>query len=121
TFFPETRYTGLRRMAQFESDISWQVLRRIAQDWAGSSADLAQVEPLEGGYINTTLALTLKDGGRAVIKISPHRVNREHEREAYQLNLLRDLGLPVPQVYAWQMGSLDEPFSYILMQFVEGC
>jgi fructosamine-3-kinase len=105
---------------QHESDISWQVLRQIVQDWTGTAAELAQVQPLEGGVINTTLALELKDGQRAVIKISPHRVNREHEREAYQLNLLHEIGVPAPKVFAWKMGSLEEPFSYILMEFVDG-
>jgi fructosamine-3-kinase len=103
-----------------ENDISWPVLRRIVQDWSGTSAELAEVRPLTGGCINTTLALHIDDGQRAVIKISPHRVNREHEREAYQLNLLRSLGLPTPRVYAWKIGSLDDPFSYLLMEFVEG-
>jgi fructosamine-3-kinase len=33
---------------------------------------------------------------------------------------MSDLGLPTPQVYAAKIGSLDDPFSYILMEFVEG-
>lgn len=107
-------------MPSQEIDISWSVLRRIVQEWSGASAELDQVKPLAGGHINTTLSLHCKDGQRAVIKISPHRVNRDHEREAYQLNLLREVGLPVPKVYAWKMGSLEDPFSYILMEFVEG-
>jgi fructosamine-3-kinase len=103
-----------------EIDISWQVLREIVQAWSGTSAELVEVRPLAGGQINTTLSLETRDGHKSVIKISPHRVNRDHEREAYQLNLLRELGLPTPKVYSWKMGSLDEPFSYILMEFVNG-
>lgn len=103
-----------------EIDISWNVLRRIVQEWSGASAELDEVKPLAGGSINTTLSLHCKDGQQAVIKISPHRVNRDHEREAYQLNLMREVGLPVPKVYSWEMGSLDDPFSYILMEFVDG-
>ena len=103
-----------------ESDISWQVLRRIVQDWAGSSAELAEVKPLEGGCINTTLCLTLGDGARTVLKISPHRVNRYYEREAHQLDLLRSLGVPTPQVYRLEIGSLDDPHSFILMEYIEG-
>lgn len=101
-------------------DISWQVLRRIVQEWAGGSAELTEVKPLHGGCINTTLCLHLQDGTKAVLKISPHRVNRAHEEEAYQLNLLRDIGIPTPEVYAWKLGDLEQPFSYILMEFVEG-
>ena len=101
-------------------DISWQVLRQIAQNWAGSSAELAEVKPLEGGMINTTLCLTLADGQRAVLKISPHRVNRDYQREAHQLDFLRSLGVPTPRVYRHEIGSLDDPHSYILMEFIEG-
>ena len=56
-------------MSLQENDISWQVLRRIVHDWAGSAAELSEVKPLEGGCINTTLALMTKSGPRAVLKI----------------------------------------------------
>jgi fructosamine-3-kinase len=103
-----------------DTDISWQVLRGIVHDWAGTSAELAEVKPLAGGMINTTLLLTTQDNQRAVVKISPHRVNREYEREAHQLDLLRSIGVPTPQVYKLDVGSLDDPHSFILMQFIDG-
>src|SRR3954447_25504283 len=108
-------------MSIHESDISWQVLRQIVQDWAGTSAELAEVKPLDGGMINTTLCLTLGDGQRAVLKISPHRVNRDYEREVHQLNLLRSMGIPTPEVYRLDIGSLDDPRSYILMEYIDAC
>jgi fructosamine-3-kinase len=107
-------------MLSHDSDISWQLLRQIVQDWAGTAAELAEVKQLEGGVINTTLCLTLADNSRAVLKISPHRVNRDYEREAHQLDLLRSLGVPTPQVYRLETGSLDDPHSLILMEFIEG-
>jgi fructosamine-3-kinase len=103
-----------------DSEISWPVLRRIVKEWAGGSAELAEVTPLDGGCISTTVALTLVDQSKAVLKISAHRVDRSYEREAHQLTLLRNAGLPVPNVYVWKTGTLDDPFSYILMEFVEG-
>jgi aminoglycoside phosphotransferase (APT) family kinase protein len=103
-----------------DSDISWQLLRGIVRDWAGTSAELAEVVPLRGGAIHTTLAMKTKDGRRAVLKITPYRVDRGYQDEAYQLELLRGLGVPVPEVYACRMGSLEDPNSYILMEFVEG-
>jgi fructosamine-3-kinase len=103
-----------------DSDISWQLLRGIVHDWAGTSAELAESTPLHGGAIHTTLALTTKDGAKAVLKITPHRVDRAYQDEAYQLNLLRSLGLPVPEVYACRLGDLDAPNSYLLMQHVDG-
>ena len=103
-----------------DSDISWQMLRRIVHDWAGSSAELIEVKTLDGGCINTTVALTTKGGERAVLKISPHRVNRQYLTEAYQLNILRTIGLPAPQVYVSRVGDLDNPISYLLMEFVDG-
>ena len=103
-----------------EVDISWQALRRIVQDWAGTATELKEFFPLHGGQINTTLELHLSDGRKVVIKVSPHRVDKSYEREAYQLNLLKSAGLPVPEVLTWKMGSLDDPFSYLLLEFVEG-
>jgi fructosamine-3-kinase len=103
-----------------DSDISWPVLRRIVQEWAGESAELTEVRPLDGGCISTTVALTLADTRRAVLKISSHRVDRSYEREAHQLELLRAAGAPVPRVYKWKIGTLDDPFSYLLMEFIEG-
>ena len=49
-----------------EIDISWQALRRIVQEWAGTSAELSEFVPLHGGQINTTLELHLT--GAAVPK-----------------------------------------------------
>src|SRR5439155_4744329 len=40
--------------------------------------------------------------------------------EAYQLTLLKNCGVPVPEVYCWKIGTLDDPFSYILLEFIEG-
>ena len=107
-------------MPLHDSDISWSVLRQIMSDWAGDAAQIAEVRPLEGGCINTTLCITTENNGRAVLKIAPHRVNREFEREAAQLKLMAELGVPVPKVYAQKTASLDDPHSYILMEFIDG-
>jgi fructosamine-3-kinase len=103
-----------------EIDISWQALRRIVQDWAGTATELVEFLPLHGGQINTTLELHLSDGKKLVAKISQHRVDRSYQREAYQLTLLKSLGLPVPAVYAWKIGSLDDPISYLLIEHING-
>jgi fructosamine-3-kinase len=110
-------------MSMGDIDISWQSLRRIVQDWAGTSAELSEFVPLHGGQINTTLELHLTgaDKPKAVVKVSPHRVDRSYEREAYQLTLLKKFGLPVPEVYQWKIGSLDDPVSYLLIEHIEGC
>jgi fructosamine-3-kinase len=109
-------------MSMGEIDISWQALRRIVQDWAGTAAELSEFVPLHGGQINTTLELHLKGAAKpkAVIKVSQHRVDKSYEREAYQLTLLKSIGIPVPEVYAWKIGSLDDPVSYMLMEHIEG-
>jgi fructosamine-3-kinase len=103
-----------------EVDVSWQALRQIVHDWAGSAAELDEVTPLAGGCINTTLCLHTKDGQKAVLKITPHRVDHAYADESHQLGVLRDVGIPVPDIYACKTGSLEQPFSYLLMQFVEG-
>ena len=94
-------------MSVHGSDISWHMLRRIVQDWIGTAAELTEVEPLAGGCINTTLALTTSTGDRAVLKVSPHRVDRNYVHEAYQLNTLRSLGLPDPLHHELEERSFD--------------
>src|SRR5687768_6044032 len=105
-----------------EIDISWQALRRIVQGWGGTTAELSEFVPLHGGQINTTLELHLQHcpKQKAVVKVSQHRVDKSYEREAYQLTLLKSLGIPVPEVYAWKIGSLDDPVSYMLIEHIEG-
>ncbi len=107
-------------MASTPLDISWQVLRGIVQDWAGPAAELEEVQPLHGGFVNTTVALRCRGGERAVLKITPHRVDRSHAEEECQLAALRAAGVPVPRVYGCVIGTLDHPFSYILMEHVDG-
>jgi len=107
-------------MSLQDSDISWQMLRRIVHDWLGTSAELDEVKRLDGGSVNTTLALHTKSGERAVLKVCPHRINRHYPTEAYQLNILRAIGLPTPQVYTSQTGDLDNPVSYLLIEYLDG-
>ena len=107
-------------MTPYDVDIPWPVLCGIARQWSGDAVQLESVTPLAGGSINTTLRLCLNDGQRAVLKITPHRVDKSHADEAWQLALLKEAGLPVPEVYRYNIGSLDDPFSYILMEHVEG-
>jgi fructosamine-3-kinase len=107
-------------MSVHGDDMSWQTLRRIVHDWIGAAVELAEVKPLRGGSVNTTVALTTADGDRAVLKITQHRVDRSYVQEAYQLNVLRGLGVPTPQVYGCKVGTLDEPFSYLLMEWIDG-
>lgn len=107
-------------MAPHEVEVSWQSLRQVVRDWAGAAAELEEVTPLAGGCINTTLCLRIGDGQKAVLKITPHRVDLAYADEAHQLQILRDVGVPVPRVYACKAGTLDSPFSYLLMEFVEG-
>ena len=101
-------------------EIDWQMLRTITGHWTGCTDDLAAVVPLLGGCINTTLKLTTRAGDHAVLKITPHRVDRCYEAEAFHLDHLRSLGLPTPQVIRQYTGTLEEPFSYLLMEFVPG-
>jgi fructosamine-3-kinase len=102
------------------NDVSWPLLRGIVRDWLGGSAELEGVKTLHGGSMSTTLLLSLKGRESAVLKIAPHMVVPQYEQEAYQLNLLRDWGLPTPEVYACQVGRLDAPHSYLLMERMPG-
>lgn len=101
-------------------DVSWPLLQRIVKDDLGESVELAGVSSLHGGSMSTTLLLRLKGRRSMVLKIAPHMVVHQYEQEAYQLNLLRDWGLPAPEVYACRVGTLDDPHSYLLMQHMPG-
>jgi len=107
-------------MSHQEADISWQVLRRIVHDWAGTSAELSEVQHLDGGSISTTLLLKTREDAQAVLKISPYRVDRSYENEAHDLNLLRSIGIPTPTVHQCIVGTLDDPNSHLLMEFMPG-
>jgi fructosamine-3-kinase len=107
-------------MTPHEVDVSWDDLRPILREWAGADAELDEVSPLHGGQINTTLKLTAADGQKCVLKITPHRVDRSYRDEAHQLKLLAEAGIPVPTIYACKTASLEQPFSYLLMEFIEG-
>jgi len=103
-----------------EVEVSWPQLRQIVLEWAGPEIELDEVMPLYGGAINTTLLLKTKCDKKCVLKITPHRVDRSYEDEAQQLALLGEAGVPIPKIYHLQTGSLEKPFSYLLMEFVEG-
>jgi len=100
-------------------DVSWPLVERIAKDCFGSAATLDELCFLAGGLVNTTVCLRLTDGTRAVLKVSPHRVNHAHEREARELALLGEAGLPVPKVHCARTASLAEPHSYVMMEWVD--
>lgn len=99
--------------------VSWPVAERIVKGWLGPSAKLDELSLLTGGVVNTTVAVRA-DGRRAVLKISQHRVNREYEREAADLRRLRILDIPVPEIYDSRTGSLEDPNSFLLIEYVEG-
>jgi fructosamine-3-kinase len=107
-------------MGTQEVEASWEVLGQIVRDWAGESAELVEVTPLIGGCVNTTLCLTTAGGDKAVLKITSFRVDRSYADEELQLGALRDAGVPTPRVYRCKTGTLEQPFSYILMEFMPG-
>jgi fructosamine-3-kinase len=96
------------------------MVEQVVHDWLGPSAHLAELCFLAGGMVNTTVRVTTNTGTRAVLKISPHRVNHSHEREARELALLEEIGVTVPRVLATKTASLESPHSYLLIDFVEG-
>jgi fructosamine-3-kinase len=101
-------------------DISWPLVERIARDSLDRDDPLAEMSLLGGGVVATTLKMKTRSGKRAVLKISSHRVNHHHEREARQLQMLAELGIPAPRVLASQTGSLEWPHSFVLLEHVEG-
>ena len=107
-------------MSHDAGEVSWQTLRRIVHEWSGDHAEIEQVSSLDGGSISTTLMIVTKSGDRAVLKLSPHRVDHTYEREVHQLALLRKMGLPSPKVFGTHVGTLDRPDSYLLIEHMPG-
>lgn len=101
-------------------DVSWRMVEQVVHDWLGRSARLSELCFLTGGMVNTTVRVKTDAGQNAVLKISPHRVNHSHEREARELSLLSEVGVPVPTVLATKTASIEYPHSYLLMEFVDG-
>lgn len=100
--------------------ISWELVEMIARRWAGQHARLAEMCLLNGGLVNNTISIKLTDGRSAVMKVTDHRVNLDHAREARQLEFLAQLGIPVPSLYAFETASLEQPHSFLVMEKVEG-
>ncbi|HQY89119.1 MAG TPA: fructosamine kinase family protein, partial [Tepidisphaeraceae bacterium] len=86
----------------------------------GQNARLVEMCLLTGGIINNTVSIKLADGRAAVMKVTDHRVNHDHLREARQLQLLASFGIPVPSIYAVETASLEQPHSFVLMEKIEG-
>lgn len=101
-------------------DVSWKMVEQVVRDWLGPAAHLTELCFLAGGIVNTTVRIKASTGDRAVLKISPHRVNHSHEREARELAMLGEAGVPVPKVLASRTGSFEYPHSYLLIDFVDG-
>jgi fructosamine-3-kinase len=120
-------------------DVSWPLVESIARRWIGPDAKLEEICLLAGGIINTTVGIrvsapreieptstkppasdSMSSSCRAVLKISPHRANHAHAREARELELLESLGVPVPRVLLSQTASLESPHSFLLIDHVEG-
>jgi len=99
-------------------ELSWPLLREIIRNLSGDQCDLKQVQRLSGGVINTTVLLTPSTGPAVVLKISPHRVDTRYKQEALQLELLSSLGVPTPRVLKLQIGSLESPHSFLILEHV---
>jgi fructosamine-3-kinase len=103
-----------------QDDVSWKMVEQVVRDWLGPSAHLSELCFLAGGMVNTTVRVKTDCGRRAVLKISPHRVNHAHEREARELALLEEIGVPVPRVLATKTASIEYAHSYLLIDFIDG-
>jgi len=99
-------------------DLSWPLLSQIVRDWSGSDCQLKQVQRLSGGVVSNTALLDLNNGLKVVLKVSPHRVDLKLEREAKQLKLLQELGIPTARVHKHHTGSLASPHSFLILEFV---
>ena len=106
-------------MSDQAPDALWEIVERVIRDWAGASTRLDRLCPLAGGLVSTTLLVHPHNNRPAVVKLSSHRVNQDHAREAAGLRRLAEIGLPVPRVLAHRTASLDFPHSYLIVEHVD--
>jgi len=103
-----------------EMDISWQVLRQIVRHWADRRRRLAEARPLDGGAISTTVALELADHQKAVAKSPKTASTAATSTKPINSNSSTAWEFPSQKSSKPRSASLEEPFSYILMEFIDG-
>ncbi|KAF1842086.1 phosphotransferase enzyme family protein [Cucurbitaria berberidis CBS 394.84] len=97
-----------------------QKLCRLAASSIGSDSCAKAVKIAEGQY-NKVLLLTMNDGKEAIAKLPNPNAGRPHfttSSEVATMNFLRSAHLPIPQIYAWNSGLVDNPVGaeYIIME-----
>jgi aminoglycoside phosphotransferase (APT) family kinase protein len=104
--------------------LDFELADRIAQFHCQTG--LETLEPLEGGFFASVYAAVLKDKRKVVFKIAPagqgimtYEQNMIHAEHA-MVSLFKQIGLPVPEVIAFDASRqfLERPF--LIMSFLEG-
>ncbi len=73
-----------------------------------------------GTWIQQTLLVTLDTTEKLILKLSVHPEWSEPHREALKCRLLRDHGLPAPQVLAYEREAGTLPHPFILQEHMAG-
>ncbi|MEE2709581.1 MAG: fructosamine kinase family protein [Gemmatimonadota bacterium] len=94
----------------------------VLSRWLDRTVRCHQIEPLQGGMINTALRLTFdREPISVVIKLNKDKDSSDLRSERMRLDYLKThTQLPVPVVYHYAVADAKIPYSYLLLETVPG-
>ena len=111
-----------------KSKLTHEKINEMVKQAFGDSTKSEIITELTDGYFNSAYMLTLTNGLRTVLKVSPPKdvlVMRYEknimEAEVYVLNKIRSLGgIPIPKIFYYdQSGEIIEN-DFFFMEFIDG-
>ena len=94
----------------------------VLSRWLGEPVTCDQVEPLQGGMINSALRLRFdRAPGTAVVKLNADRDNEGLRSEQRRLDYLNaNTQLPVPRAYRYAAADAEVPYTCLLLETIPG-
>lgn len=111
-----------------KSKLSYEKINELVKQAFSNDTKVEDLVELTDGFFNTAYMLTLADGLKTVLKVSPPKdvlVMRYEknimETEVYVLNKIRELGdVPVPKVYLYDKSGQVIENEFFFMEYIEG-
>jgi aminoglycoside phosphotransferase (APT) family kinase protein len=111
-----------------KSKLSYDKINKLVKQAFGSSIKADEIIELTDGFFNTAYMLTLNQGLKTVLKVSPPRdvlvMSYEKnimEAEVYVLNKIKELGdIPSPKVYYYDKSGEIIENEFFFMEYIYG-
>lgn len=119
---------GIEMESKTKSKLTSDKIDELVKKAFGSSINAEEMEELTEGCFNTAYRITLSNGLKTVLKVSPPKdvlVMRYEknimEAEVYVLDKTRELGdMPVPKVYYYDKSGEIISSEYFFMEYIDG-